>query len=132
MSSDADKRTADQVAADKRTADEAAATAASANWPTGGYNLLTPLLLITMCIVLAISVDASTICLVLHSYMIKYQHVHVMFMIYSWINLIGKLLKYLTTYTVIYSNTLPQSKMGVLRMLRLFRKSKKREMVILW
>jgi hypothetical protein len=67
----------DQAAADKKVADEAAAVAAStaaasANWPTGGYYMLIPLLLISMCIVLAIYVDVSTICLVLHSYMIKY------------------------------------------------------------
>jgi hypothetical protein len=83
---------ADQAAADKRVANEAAATAASAaaasaNWPTG-YYMLIPLLLISMCIVLAISVDVSTICLVLHSYMIKYQYVQVMLMFYSWINII--------------------------------------------
>jgi hypothetical protein len=73
---------ADQAAADKRAADEAVA-AASANWPTGGYYMLIPLLLISMCIVLVISVDVSTICLVLHSYIIKYQYVHVMLMFYS-------------------------------------------------
>jgi hypothetical protein len=47
---------ADQAAADKRAADEAvaaaSAAAASANWPTGGYYMLIPLLLISMCIVL--------------------------------------------------------------------------------
>jgi hypothetical protein len=74
---------ADQAAADKRVADEGVAAAASANWPTGGYYMLIPLLLISMCIVLAISVGVSTICLVLHSYMIKYQYVHVMLMFYS-------------------------------------------------
>jgi hypothetical protein len=81
---------ADQAAADKRVADEpaaaaleAAAAAASTNWPTGGYYMLIPLLLISMCIVLAISVDVSTICLVLHRYMIKYQYVLVMLMFYS-------------------------------------------------
>jgi hypothetical protein len=90
---------ADQAAADKRAADEAAAAsaaAASANWPTGGYYMLIPLLLISMCIVLVISVDVSTICLVLHSYMIKYQYVHVMLMFYSWINIIEKLPRFLT------------------------------------
>jgi hypothetical protein len=92
MSSDtATKIAANQAAADKRAADEAiavvaseaAAATASANWPTGGYYMLIPLLLISMCIVLAISVDVSTICLVLHSYMIKYQYVHIMLMFYS-------------------------------------------------
>jgi hypothetical protein len=76
----ADKRMADEAAA--FTASEAAAAAASANWPTGGYYMLIPLLLISMCIVLAISVDVSTICLVLHSYMIKYQYIHVMLIFY--------------------------------------------------
>jgi hypothetical protein len=73
---------ADQAAADKRVADEAAAAAstaaASANWHTGGYYMLISLLLISMCTVLAISVDVSTICLVLYSYIIKYHYVHVM------------------------------------------------------
>jgi hypothetical protein len=87
---------ADQAAADKRVADEAAAIATSANWPTGGYYMLIPLLLISMCIVLAISVDVSAICLVLHSYMIKYQYVHVMLKFYSWINIIEKLPRFLT------------------------------------
>jgi hypothetical protein len=92
---------ADQAAADKRVADEAAAAAASAaaasaNWPTGGYYMLIPLLLISMCIELAISVDVSTICQVLHRYMIKYQYVHVMLMFYSWINIIKKLPRFLT------------------------------------
>jgi hypothetical protein len=99
---------AEQAATAKRVADEAAAAAASeaaaaataaasANWPTGGYYMLIPLLLISMCIVRAISVDVSTICLVLHSYMIKYQYVHIMLMVYSWINLIGKLPRSLTS-----------------------------------
>jgi hypothetical protein len=91
---------ADQAAADKRVADEAAAAASaaatSANWPTGGYYMLIPLLLISICIVLAIYVDVSTICLVLHSYMIKYQYVHVILMFYSWINIIEKLPRFLT------------------------------------
>jgi hypothetical protein len=91
---------ADQATADKRAADEAAAAAsaaaASANWPTGGYYVLIPLLLISMCIVLVISVDVSTICLVLRSYMIKYQYVHVMLMFYSWINIIEKLPRFST------------------------------------
>jgi hypothetical protein len=87
---------ADQAAADKRVADEATAAATSANWPTGGYYMLIPLLLISMCIVLAISIDVSTICLVLHSYMIKYQYVDVMLMFYSWVNIIEKLPRFLT------------------------------------
>jgi hypothetical protein len=105
MSSDADNLAAEQAAANRRAADEAAANAAaSANWPTGGYSLLTPLMLISMCIVLAISVDVSTICLVLHSYMIKYQYVHVMLMFYSWINIIGKLPRFSTIDSQIERN----------------------------
>jgi hypothetical protein len=90
---------AEQAAAAKRVADEAAAAAAaaaSANWPTGGYYMLIPLLLTSICIVLAISVGGSTICLVLHNYIIKYQYVHIMLMFYSWINLIGKLPRFST------------------------------------
>jgi hypothetical protein len=93
---------ADQAAVDKRVADEASAAAASSNWPTGGYYMLIPLLPISMCIVLAIYVDVSTICLVLHSYMIKYQYIHVMLMFYSWINIIEKLPRFLT-YSNIYA-----------------------------
>jgi hypothetical protein len=96
---------ADQAAADKRAADEAAAAASAAaalvNWPTGGYYMLIPLLLISMCIVLVLSVDVSTICLVLHSYMIKYQYVHVMLMFYSWMNIIEKLPRSLTLHSSI-------------------------------
>jgi hypothetical protein len=100
MSSDA----ADQASADKRATDEAAAAAALevaaaaalANWPTRGYYMLIPLLLISKCIVIVISVDVSIICLVLHSYMIKYQYVHIILMFYSWINIIKKLPRFLT------------------------------------
>ena len=69
----------------------AASAAATANWPTGGYNMLIPLLIISLSAVLVICVDVSTICLV-HGFIIKFQYVisttHVMYMIYSWINLI--------------------------------------------
>jgi hypothetical protein len=96
MSTEADQAAAAKRVADEAAASEAAAAAASVNWPTGGYYMLIPLLIISMCIVLAISVGVSTICLVLHSYMIKYQYVHIMLMFYSWINIIGKLPKFLT------------------------------------
>jgi hypothetical protein len=115
MSSEADqaaaaKRVADEAAA--AAASEAAAAAASANWPTGGYYMLIPLLLISMCIVLAISVDVSTICLVLHSYMIKYQYVHVMLMFYSWINIIEKLPRFLTPPSPPFPSPLPKKIVG--------------------
>ena len=89
MATDADRVAAEKPAADKRVADEAAASAAAtANWPIGGYNTLIPLLTISMCVVLVFCVDDSTISLV-HDNIADYQYVHVMLMIYSWINLIG-------------------------------------------
>ena len=78
MATDTERAAADQAAAEWRAADEAAA-AATANWPTGGYNTFIPLLLISMCTVLVFFVDVSTICLVLHAYIIKYQY-HVIFL----------------------------------------------------
>ena len=95
MATDAD---IEKAAADKRIADEANASAAVANWPTGGYTFI-PLLITCMFAVLAICVDVSTICLV-HDFIIEFQYVistaHVMFMFYSWINLVEQLLKYST------------------------------------
>ena len=92
MATDTDK---EKAAADKRIADEATASAAAAaNWPTEGYNMFIPLLIISMSVVLVIYVDVSTICLV-HSFIIKFQYVisttFVMFMIFYWINLIEQL-----------------------------------------
>ena len=86
MGTDADRLAADKAAADKRVADEAAASAAAkANWPIGGYNTLIPLVLISICAVLLICVDVSTICLV-RAYITKIQYVisnfYAMFMIY--------------------------------------------------
>jgi hypothetical protein len=83
MSTEADEAAAAKRVADEAAASEAAAAATSVNWPTGGYYMLIPLLIIFICIVLAIPVGVSTICLVLHSYMIKYQYVHIMLMFYS-------------------------------------------------
>ena len=94
MSTDADCLAADKAAADKWVADEAAASA-TANWPTGGYNTLIPLVFISMCAVLVICVDVSTVCLV-HAYITKIQYVistvYAMFIIYYWIKLIKQLL----------------------------------------
>ena len=96
MNTDADRVAAEKAVADKRVADEAAASAAAtANWPIGGYNTLIPLLFISMCAVLVFCVDDSTISLV-HDNIADYQYVYVMLMIYSWINLIGNLLIFLT------------------------------------
>ena len=58
-----------------------------------------PLLIIYLFVVLVICVDVSTICLV-HDYTVKFQHVistiYVMTLVYTWINIIGKLLTYST------------------------------------
>ena len=61
--------------------------------------MFVPLLFISICAVLVICVDVSTIYLV-HAYIIKFQYVIstaiVMFMIYYWINLIKQLPTYST------------------------------------
>ena len=75
MCIDSDHAAAEKAAADKRIADEAdASTAATADWPTGGYNTFTPLLFTFMCAVLVVCIDISTICLV-RANMVKYQYV---------------------------------------------------------
>ena len=88
----------EKAAADKRAADDAAASA-SANWPTVGYVVFIPLLIISMFVVLVTCVDVSTICLV-RSLIIKFQYVistvYAMFMIYYWISLIEQLPIYST------------------------------------
>ena len=69
MSSDAERAAAEKLEADKKAAEDtaAAATAAAASaWPTGGYNTLIPLLFIFVLAVLAVCVDVSTVCLVVH------------------------------------------------------------------
>ena len=88
----------EKAAADKRAADNAAASA-SANWPTAGYDMFIPLLIISVFVVLVTCVDVSTICLV-HSLIIKIQYiistVYAMFMIYYWISFIEQLPIYST------------------------------------
>ena len=108
MSTDTDRADAEKAAADKRIADEAdASAAATADWPTRGYNTFTPLLFTFVCVVLVVCVDVSTICLV-RAYIIKIQYVistaYVMFMIYYWIKLIEQLLNFssLCTRGVMY------------------------------
>ena len=64
MSTDAE---IEKATADKRAADNylsSAAASASANWPTAGYDMIIPLLIIYLFVVLVICVDVSTICLV--------------------------------------------------------------------
>ena len=93
MSTDADRAAAEKAEADKKAAEDAAATAAAA-WPIGGYTSFIPLMFLSVVAVLAICVDVSTICIV-HA-PLDHNHcvinvVHVMLMIYSWINLLEKL-----------------------------------------
>ena len=96
MSTDADHVAAEKAEADKKAAEDAAATAAAtaAAWPIGGYTSLIPLVFLSVVAVLAICVDVSTMCVV-HILLDRNQcvinAVHVMLMIYSWINLIKKL-----------------------------------------
>ena len=98
MSTDTDRAAAEKAEADKKAAEDAAATATAA-WPIGGYTSFIPLMFLSVVAVLAICVDVSTICVV-HALLDHNQYVinavHVMLMIYSWINLIGKLPIYLS------------------------------------
>ena len=96
MSTDTDRAAAEKAEADKKAAEDAAAavTATATAWPIGGYTSLIPLVFLSVVAVLAVCVDVSTICVV-HALLDHNQYVinavHVMLMIYSWINLIGKL-----------------------------------------
>ena len=90
MNNNSDHAAAEKAAADKRIADKAdASAAATVDWPTGGYNIFTPLMFTFMCAVLVVCIDVSTICLV-RAYIIKIQYVistaYVIFMIYYWLN----------------------------------------------
>ena len=96
MSTDTDRAAAEKAEADKKAAEDAAAavTATATAWPIGGYTSLIPLVFLSVVAVLAVCVDVSTICVV-HALLDHNQYVinavHVMLMIYSWINLIEKL-----------------------------------------
>ena len=104
MSTDADRVAAEKAEADKKAAEDAAAaaTATTAAWPIGGYISFIPLVFLFVVAVLAICVDISTICIV-HALLDRNQcvinAVHVMLMIYSWINLIKKLCIFLSGTT---------------------------------
>ena len=100
MSTDVEieKVAANKRAADKRAADDAAASA-SANWPTIGYAMFIPILIIYLFVVLVICIDVSTICMVYY-YIIKFQYVVsticIMILVYAWINIIEQLPIYST------------------------------------
>ena len=59
MSTDAERAAAEKAEADKKTAEDATAAtkAAASAWPTGGYNSFIPLLLFSIIVMLALSVD---------------------------------------------------------------------------
>ena len=88
---------ADDVAAKKKATDDAEATAAAAMlaWPTGGYDLFIPRLLVLVLVVFVLLIDGSLLCLVRAS-MLRYSYemytFYVMLTVYSWISLIGKVL----------------------------------------
>ena len=94
MSTDAE---IEKAAGEKRITVKVAS--ASANWPTAGYNMFIPLLVIYLFTVLLIWVDVYTICLV-HDYTVKFQYVIsticVMILVNTWINIIEQLPIYST------------------------------------
>ena len=88
---------ADNTAAKKKATDdaEAAAAAAALAWPTGGYDLFIPRLLVLMLAVYVLLIEGSILCSVRAS-MLRYRYemhtFYAMLTVYSWISLIGKVL----------------------------------------
>ena len=88
---------ADDAASKKKATDdaEAAAVAAALAWPTGGYDLFIPRLLVLMLAVYVLLIEGSILCHVRAS-MLRYRYemhtFYAMLIVYSWINLIGKVL----------------------------------------
>ena len=88
---------ADDAAAKKKATDdaEAAAAAAALAWPTGGYDLFIPCLLVLMLAVYVLLIEGSILCSVPAS-MLRYRYeihtIYAMLAVYSWISLIGKML----------------------------------------
>ena len=115
MSTDTDRAAAEKAEADKKAAEDAAAavTATATAWPIGGYTSLIPLVFLSVVAVLAVCVDVSTICVV-HALLDHNQYVinavHVMLMIYSWINLIEKLPIYSTGLSNCAREALPSAR----------------------
>ena len=109
MSTDADHAATEKAEADKKAAEDAAAaaTATTAAWPIGGYTSFILLVLLSVVAVLAICVDVSTICVVyalLDRNQCAINAVHVMLMIYSWINLVEKLPIFLSVPNVYFKS----------------------------
>ena len=88
---------ADDAAAKKKATDdaEAAAAAVALAWPTGGYDLFIPRLLVLLLAVYVLLIEDSILCSIRAS-MLRYLYdmhtVYAMLIVYSWISPIGKVL----------------------------------------
>ena len=88
---------ADDATAKKKATDdaEAAAAAAALAWPTGGYDLFIPRLLVLVLAVYVLLIDSSILCSVRAS-MLRYHYemhtFYAMLTVYLWISLIEKVL----------------------------------------
>ena len=88
---------ADDAAAKKKATDnaEAAVAVAALAWPTGGYDLFIPRLLVLVLAVYVLLIDGSLLCSVRAS-MLRYRYemhtFYAMLIVYSWISLIRKML----------------------------------------
>ena len=98
---------ADDAAAKKKATDdaEAAAAATALAWPTGGYDMFIPRLLVLVLAVYVLLIDGSLLCSIRAS-MLRYRYemhtVYAMLTIYSWISLIGKVLIFPTCTRVFF------------------------------
>ena len=83
---------------------EAAAAAAALAWPTGGYDLFVPRLLVLVLAVYMLHIDGSLLCYV-RANMLRYRYemptIYAMLTVYSWIGPIGKVLIFPTLDTSI-------------------------------
>ena len=97
---------ADDAATKKKATDDAEAAAAAATtalaWPTGGYDLFIPRLLVLMLAVYVLLIDGSILRSV-RANMLRYRYemhtFYAMLTVYSWISLIGKVLIFSTYST---------------------------------
>lgn len=92
---------ADDAAAKKKATDnaEAAVAVAALAWPTGGYDLFIPRLLVLVLAVYVLLIDGSLLCSVRAS-MLRYRYemhtFYAMLTVYSWIRLVEKVLIFST------------------------------------
>ena len=94
------------TAAKKKATDDAEADAAAAAlvWPTGGYDLFIPHLLVLMLVVYVLLIEGSILCSVRAS-MLRYRYemhtFYALLTVYSWISLIEKVLIFPTIQNLI-------------------------------